>query len=126
MEDGSINGKYLVERSDGHHHPNARYFVLNYASDPYARAAMLAYAEACADTHPRLSQDIRSVVDYHESRDAERRRDPSKPVRGTQASGGEVASDEDLVDVLRQRVSDDPDLAKALRAMLTDVKRNSA
>lgn len=32
-------------------------FVLNHA-DPHAPAALAAYAEACAQTYPKLSQDL--------------------------------------------------------------------
>jgi hypothetical protein len=113
-----LDGKYLVERSDGQHRPDARYFVLDYASDPYARAAMLAYADACGDTRPRLAEKVRAVVAYHEQRDAARRKDASKPIRGTQGGGGEVASTDELVDVLRRKIDDDPELATALRSML--------
>lgn len=124
MDDNStLDGKYLVERSDGQHRPDARYFVLDYASDPYARAAMLAYADACIDTRPRLAEKVRTVVAYHDQRDAQRRKDSTKPIRGTQASGGEVASGDDLVDVLRKKIVDDPELAKALRSMLAKAKK---
>lgn len=81
---------------------------------------MLAYAEACEQTHPSLSQNLRVVVEYHEQRDAKRRRDTSKPIRGTHGSGGDAASDDELLDVLRRRIDEDPGLAKALRAVLRE------
>jgi hypothetical protein len=121
-EIASLSGRYIVEREDGQHRPDARYFVLNYASDPYARAALLAYAEACAATHPTLATDIREVVAYHEQRDAARRRDPSKPVRGTQGSGASPADSEAIIDILRRRLAEDDELARALRALLRENK----
>jgi hypothetical protein len=120
MDDGTLSGKYLVERADGQRRPDSRYFVLNYASDPYARAAMLAYADACETTHPTLAQDLCDVAAYHEQRDASRRRDTSKPVRGTHGSGGSSVDSDALIEVLRRHLLSDSELAKAVRALLRE------
>jgi hypothetical protein len=37
-------------------------FVLR-VKDPFARVAMLAYAESCEDTHPRLAKGIRDRIE---------------------------------------------------------------
>jgi hypothetical protein len=118
MHDGTLSGKYLVERADGQSRPSSRYFVLNYAADPYARTAMLRYADACQETHPALAAGIRDVVAYHESRESTRRRDPSKPVRGAQGSGGQVADSDALVELLRRRLSEDAALAAMIAGVL--------
>lgn len=33
-------------------------FVLDYAKDPHARKALLAYVESCAESHPHLAHDL--------------------------------------------------------------------
>lgn len=66
-----LHSKYRVERTDGRDQPGgdkagARYFVLDYVHDPYARAALAAYIEACQATLPGLADDLR-----HQLADAE-------------------------------------------------------
>lgn len=68
MDDSGLYGKFLVERHDGVWEPDARYFVLNYASDPHARTALRAYADACETTHPHLAAELRATADYHDDR----------------------------------------------------------
>lgn len=55
---GLVN-KYRVERADGTRIADeARFFVLRLDKDPYSAVAALAYAEACAATHPYLAADL--------------------------------------------------------------------
>lgn len=58
-----IYNKYKVERTDGSSEPGKKhekcqYFVLDFAHDPFALPAILAYAQACRKTHPELAQDL--------------------------------------------------------------------
>ena len=57
--DGPVFHKYNVTRTDGK--PMDAAFVLE-LKDPYAKAALRAYADACEATHPMLAADIR--VEY--------------------------------------------------------------
>lgn len=107
MEDSRLTGKFIVAREDGAFHPDARYFVLNYATDPYARTALVAYADACENTHPVLARELRETVSYHEEQDSKKRRNPTKPKRGSIGSGGETASVGDLAGVLLRHVEDE-------------------
>lgn len=55
--------KFDIKRKDGSDRPggkhyNCQYFVLDLDCDPYAKSAMLAYAESCKNTHPTLSAEI--------------------------------------------------------------------
>ncbi|SKO35750.1 Uncharacterised protein [Mycobacteroides abscessus subsp. abscessus] len=52
--------KYRVERTDGK--PMGKAFVLNYTTDPHARAALAAYAESCQQDYPALSTDLRAIL----------------------------------------------------------------
>lgn len=56
-------GKFHVERTDGTSAPGGKhdgcdYFVLDLSHDPYAYKAIMRYADACALTHPQLSDDL--------------------------------------------------------------------
>lgn len=56
--------KFDVRRVDGSDQPGGKhdgceYFVLDLTHDAHAPAAMRAYAEACASTHPQLANDLR-------------------------------------------------------------------
>ncbi len=62
-KDGSIYEKFTVTRTDGTDgpglkHQGCRYFVLDIDHDPYAEAALRAYAAICERTHPILSESI--------------------------------------------------------------------
>ena len=62
--DAGLYRKYQVERLDGSSEPGGKhaqceYFVLDLEHDPHARAALDAYADSCARTHPRLADDLR-------------------------------------------------------------------
>lgn len=62
-----LYNKYHVNRADGRDLPgndkeNAKYFVLDYEYDPYARAALSAYADACEEKYPELANDLRNRI----------------------------------------------------------------
>ena len=59
--------KFRVERTDGQSapgekHHDCEYFVLDTIHDPYARAALLAYAFACEERYPMLAADARRMA----------------------------------------------------------------
>lgn len=59
--------KYDVERTDGSSAPGEKhhaceYFVLDLSHDPFAPAALRAYAEACAQEYPALAADLRTIA----------------------------------------------------------------
>lgn len=63
--DGPLYGKYDVQRCDkaeedpdSKHYLGCAYFVLDLDHDPYAAEALRAYAVACKDTHPILSEEL--------------------------------------------------------------------
>lgn len=62
MNDGPLETRFHVERIGGDR-PDAAYFVLDYGTDPYARAALAAYADACAEQYPQLAADLRARSD---------------------------------------------------------------
>lgn len=56
--------KFKVTRTDGgsqrgQKHFGCEYFVLDVDHDPHARAALIAYANACEAAHPLLALDMR-------------------------------------------------------------------
>jgi len=56
--------KFHVERVDGtsgqgKKHYGCEYFVLDLTHDPYAKAAILAYAGSCESIYPLLARDLR-------------------------------------------------------------------
>ena len=56
--------KFDVRRVDGSDQPGGkhrgcRYYVLDVDHDPYAAAALGAYADACKESHPELARDLR-------------------------------------------------------------------
>jgi hypothetical protein len=56
--------KFKVTRMDGSSasggkHHGCEYFVLDVDHDPHAKAALIAYANACEATHPTLALDMR-------------------------------------------------------------------
>lgn len=56
--------KYTVERV---HDPTGKHrgclhYVLDLTHDPFAKPALLAYAEACAAEYPKLAADLRKLV----------------------------------------------------------------
>jgi len=60
--------KYRIERTDGRSAPGEKhhgctYFVLDLNHDPHARAALRAYAESCAETHPELAKDLKRTAE---------------------------------------------------------------
>lgn len=64
-------GKFLVERLDGSSKPGEKhaecsYFVLDLMHDKFARAALRAYAEVCAEEYPLLAIDLERIADNAE------------------------------------------------------------
>lgn len=63
-EDAGLYTKFQVYRVDGRDsmpydkHFGCQYFVLDLTHDPYALHAIIAYAAACKNTHPKLSKDL--------------------------------------------------------------------
>lgn len=62
-ENDSLYQKYNVSRVDGRDLPggdkaSARYFVLDYMNDWYARIALGCYADSCSIEFPELAADI--------------------------------------------------------------------
>lgn len=62
-EQQGLFAKFTVLRNDmkdepGKKHADCDYFVLDVSHDPYAKAALSAYAAACRETHPDLSADM--------------------------------------------------------------------
>lgn len=63
--DQGLFRKFNVTRTDGTDAPGGKhhgceYFVLDLTHDQHAVAAVLAYADACAPTHPFLAADLRA------------------------------------------------------------------
>jgi len=61
--DQGLYKKFQVTRTDGTSNPGQKhyqceYFVIDIDHDPYARAALRAYALACRNTHPQLYLDM--------------------------------------------------------------------
>lgn len=55
--------KFKVERTDGQSsqgekHDGCEYFVLDLTHDPFAAAALQAYAQACFGTYPNLGSEL--------------------------------------------------------------------
>ncbi len=61
-----LYNKYTVKRNldPKGKHPNCQYFVLDLTHDPFAKAAILAYAKACKLTHPALANDL--IITAHD------------------------------------------------------------
>lgn len=62
-----LYGKFRVSRVDGRDAPggdraDAYYFVLDRTYDPYALPALEAYAGACYDELPELSEDLKRII----------------------------------------------------------------
>lgn len=63
QSEGGFEERFCVTRTDGKPiRAEARYIVLDYASDPHAKVAILAYAESIAAENPRLASDVRDAV----------------------------------------------------------------
>jgi hypothetical protein len=62
-EQQGVFRKFEVSRVDGSDQPGGKhhgceYFVLDVTHDQHAKAALAAYAGACAETHPELAADM--------------------------------------------------------------------
>lgn len=69
--DGPLYHKYDVFRTDNaetdpesKHYGGCRLFVLDADHDPYARPALIAYADACRATHPQLADALWELIDH--------------------------------------------------------------
>lgn len=76
-KNAGIYRKYEVTRTDGRSapgedHDGCAYFVLDLDHDPFAFAALQAYAEACAVSHPALAADLRRECAALASKEADR------------------------------------------------------
>lgn len=58
-KDEGLKEKYWVSRVD--RKPVGRCFVLDYENDPFAKSALLAYADACEKEYPKLAEDLRKI-----------------------------------------------------------------
>jgi hypothetical protein len=59
-----LYNKYKIEKTDGTSvDPDAVYFVLRIDTDPAARAALIAYADACMDN--QFAHELRMLVAEH-------------------------------------------------------------
>lgn len=66
--DNPIYEKFQVKRTDGTDapglkHAGCEYFVLDLTHDEFAPKAIVAYAEACQQTHPILASSLRQILD---------------------------------------------------------------
>ena len=66
-EDRGLYRKFDVRRTDGkdrigEKHCGCCYFVLDLTHDPHAIPALRAYANSCKQTHPALSDDLKSIA----------------------------------------------------------------
>lgn len=71
--------KFNVGRTDlqhlpGRKHFNCDYFVLDLTHDPFAGAALEAYATACEGEYPKLAADLKAKLNPAKSSPAESRR----------------------------------------------------
>lgn len=62
--------KFDVRRTDGSDsisgkHQGCEYFIIDISHDQHAKAALLAYAESCKETHPQLSKDMINRYELH-------------------------------------------------------------
>jgi hypothetical protein len=67
-----LYAKFQVKRTDERDLPggdkaDARYFVLDYIHDRFARVALAAYADACQSVLPGLAQDLRRRLAWSET-----------------------------------------------------------
>jgi len=70
MKQDGLYQKYNVSRKNPHSDPSkdsadCRFFVLDFAHDPFAIPALEAYAEACKAKFPTLSDHLLAIVDVY-------------------------------------------------------------
>jgi hypothetical protein len=92
-EERGVYRKYQVKRTDGSDKPGGKhqycaYFVLDLKHDPFALAALTAYADACKKTHPELAADLYAVVETASSPTRLGPRDASEALSAALARGG--------------------------------------
>lgn len=66
-----LHQKFIVSRSDGaefdpesKHYGGCRTFTLDLDHDPYAIAAIAAYADACRHDYPELASDLMEMIPH--------------------------------------------------------------
>lgn len=60
---GGFEARFNVTRTDGKPcRTEARYIVLDYASDPHAKKAVSAYADSIQDENPQMAADLRDAI----------------------------------------------------------------
>ena len=72
-----LYNKFNVTRTDGtsepgKKHDGCQYFVLDVTHDPFAGAALKAYADACRSEYPALAEDITRTPDPRDTSPYER------------------------------------------------------
>lgn len=89
-----LYNKFHVSRLDGSSvhpgkHEDCDYFVLDLTHDKFAKAALLAYAEACKSEYPQLAHDLRAAYEAPCAMPAIRRASPppSRPPARFAAKG---------------------------------------
>lgn len=61
--DGGFEQRFIVVRTDGKAcRGEARYLVLDYATDPHAKAAVKAYADSLDGQNPQMADDLRDAL----------------------------------------------------------------
>lgn len=64
---GGFEDRFRVVRTDGKAcRPEARYLVLDYATDPHARSAVSAYADSIEGENPVMAADLRCALERPE------------------------------------------------------------
>jgi len=105
MKDGTLNGKFLVDRADGRTRASDRFFVVNYAKDPHARKAMEAYAAACEEQLPVLAADLREKIEQSAQADS-KRKNPDQPTRGSVGATAASVDGDALISLVESRLAD--------------------
>lgn len=60
---GGFEDRFRVTRTDGKDiRETARYLVMNYAEDPHAKTAILAYADSVEAENPTMAADLRECI----------------------------------------------------------------
>ncbi len=67
-----LYNKFVVTRTDGRSapgekHEGCQYFILDVTHDPFAGAALRAYADQCETHYPQLAKDLRQLAHLNES-----------------------------------------------------------
>lgn len=66
FDNSGLYKKYNVSKTNGSVNDNAKYFVLNYAQDEYAREALRFYVHLIQEEDPRLALDLLEELEKYE------------------------------------------------------------